>query len=87
MKINPLVWSKHSPPNSYCSYDHVSSDTPFGRFQIEWKSWKKYDAYCIYFHDEFLYPADDLEEAKEYCATYLRSKIEECINLENDNSR
>lgn len=40
MKLKPLDWTHPLPPNEDCMYDHVTAETPFGRFLLTWKSWK-----------------------------------------------
>lgn len=43
-----LTWTDPAPPNGKtCFYDHVTAETPLGQYRIEWKSWKRYDAYVL----------------------------------------
>jgi len=70
-------WSEPSPPNAYCPYDHVFIDTPLGRVQIEWKSWKKYPGYCAQIGDEFLGSYDNLDSAKNGGFAYISTKVKE----------
>jgi hypothetical protein len=62
-----LAWSDEKPPQEEgCRYNHVTAETPFGRFLISWKGWKTYPGYTI---DEGpvacnFYTGDSLEESK-----------------------
>ena len=64
-----LKWTDPSPPNDKCPYDHVIAETPFGRFLITWKSWKKFQRPSI---DEtpwgdWYKECFDLDSAKAEC--------------------
>jgi hypothetical protein len=38
-----LQWTENRQPNEECRYNHCKAETPFGRFLITWKGWKRYD--------------------------------------------
>lgn len=42
-----LSWSEPAGPNDECMYDHVIATTPFGRFLLTWKGWKKTPSYSF----------------------------------------
>lgn len=85
MKIKPLQWTDHFPPNDECSYDHVFADTPFGRFSIEWKSWKKHDTFdvSVPWQDEAgsqqIESCLTLEGAKASAQDILEQAISQCL--------
>lgn len=63
--IKALEWSEPAPPTKdVCHYDHCHADTPFGRYQIEWKSWKDYPGYTVEAPWEWIGTEDTLEAAK-----------------------
>ena len=61
--VKPLEWSRNSPPDEKCHYDHIIAEGAWA-YRIEWKSWKKYDSYCIYRDEEFMASENDLSAAK-----------------------
>lgn len=81
--IKPIEWTEPAPPNENIRYDHVIGTCGLGKFVITWKSWKKFDSYCLDFNDDYLVAEIDLEAAKEYAFTYLSDKIHSCFNLTN----
>ena len=72
------VWSDPSPPNDFCPYDHCSAKAPFGTMRIEWKSWKDYPGYCLYFDagETFIGSFDSLDRAKEHAAAVIEADRE-----------
>lgn len=36
-----LTWTEHRPPCPEVRYDHHIAETPFGRFVLTWKGWKR----------------------------------------------
>lgn len=70
-----LQWSEHQPPSDECSYNHVTAETPFGRFLITWKGWKESDCPTV---DETPWGGwweafATVEDAKQACADeYLK---------------
>ncbi|WP_425401214.1 hypothetical protein [Algiphilus sp.] len=42
-RVKPLEWTEPQQPNDEFSYNHVTAQTPFGRFVITWKGWKEHD--------------------------------------------
>ena len=76
-EIRPAVavWSDPSPPNDFCPYDHCSAKVPFGTMRIEWKSWKDYPSYCLYFDagETFIGSFDSLDRAKEHAAVVIEA--------------
>lgn len=63
-KIKPLSWSDPKKPCEECRYDHVRSETSIGNYQIEWKGWKDYPGYTLYFGGNYIDAFDGLIEAK-----------------------
>lgn len=47
IKFKPLEWSDAQPPNNTIHYNHVTAQTPLGRFLITWKGWKTFDCPTI----------------------------------------
>ena len=76
-RVKPLVWSDESAPNDYCSYNHSFADTPFGRYQIEWKGWKDYPNFTIDFGGNLLdqYPGNTLEEARAAAQAHFDAAV------------
>lgn len=72
------VWSDPSPPNDFCPYDHCSAKVPFGTMRIEWKSWKDYPNYCLYFDagETFIGSFDSLDQAKSHAAAVIEADRE-----------
>ena len=77
VRVKPLVWSDESAPNDYCSYDHSFADTPFGRYQIEWKGWKDYPNFTIDFVGNLLdqYPGNTLEDARAAAQAHFDAAV------------
>ena len=69
------LWSDPSPPNDFCHYDHCSAKALFGTMRIEWKSWKDYPNYCLYFDagETFIGSFDSLDRAKEHAAAVIEA--------------
>ena len=71
----PIEWSNHRQSNDEIPYDHVTAETPFGRFEITWKGWKEHDRPTV---DEtpwgdYFGAFETVEEAKAACeAEYFR---------------
>ena len=85
------LWSDPSPPNDFCHYDHCSANVPFGTMRIEWKSWKDYPGYCLYFDagETFIGSFDSLDQAKSHAAAIIeqdreavRAEIARAIEVE-----
>lgn len=72
------LWSDPSPPNDFCHYDHCSAKALFGTMRIEWKSWKDYPNYCLYFDagETFIGSFDSLDRAKEHAAAVIEADRE-----------
>lgn len=68
-------WSEPRQPNKYCPYDHIFIDTPLGRIQIEWKSWKDYVSYTVHLNDAWVESCSTLEEAKEASFNLIKDKF------------
>lgn len=60
-----LVWSEPRKPGPDCHYDNTEAQTPFGTYQITWKSWKDYPGFNIDFQGNYVMTYDTLDEAKE----------------------
>ena len=71
--VAPLNWSIGFPPNEKIHYDHVIADSALGIYSIEWKSWKKYDAYVLNLNGDFISTFNDIEEAKDYAYMHIRN--------------
>ena len=81
IRIKPLVWSDPAPPNEEIRYDHITADTPFGRFLVTWKGWKDHDPPII---DETPWggweaATDSLDEARDLCWRRYEEKLRECM--------
>lgn len=86
-----LVWSENKRPNEGCWYDHCEAVTPFGKFVITWKSWKKFDSPTI---DEFPWSSSDdskdyaqynsVEAAKEYAEKEYIKRLKLAIGYSVD---
>jgi len=81
MKLKPLQWTEPAPPNEDVRYDHVTAETPFGRFLITWKSWKEHPDYTV---DEtpwgdWCTPTYSLAEAKELAWDEYQCRILGCL--------
>ncbi|MBD3844233.1 hypothetical protein IED13_00885 [Bosea sp. SSUT16] len=75
-----LVWTEPAPPNGKsCFYDHVLAETPFGKFSIEWKSWKAHDTYAVMFCDGFVGAKTTLDGAKLLAADWFAKRVRACI--------
>lgn len=60
-----LTWTEPQAPGPDCPYDNTEAETPFGRYQITWKSWKDYPGFCIEFQNDFVTVESTLDDAKE----------------------
>ncbi len=81
MQIKPLKWTEPQQPNDEVCYNHVIAQTPFGRFLITWKGWKKYDSPTI---DEtpwgdFGGAESDVETAKALAETEYFKRVGDCL--------
>lgn len=84
MQILPksLNWTPELQPNEDCRYNHFTADTPFGRFLITWKGWKKYDDPVAEETPwgEFYHPhASTLEQAKVNCEQEFTRRLMLCF--------
>lgn len=84
MRVKKIEWSEHFPPNSGKTsfYDHIIGETPFGSFQLEWKSWKTYDSCSILLNGDYLDTKFDVDEAKAFCDKWFSEKVINCIETE-----
>jgi uncharacterized protein (DUF2126 family) len=73
--VKALVWSVPSPPNTYCSYDHTFADTPFGRYQIEWKGWKDHPSYGTEFAGQYIGDENSLDAARASAQADYEARI------------
>ncbi|WP_192248484.1 hypothetical protein [Mesorhizobium caraganae] len=84
IEVRQLQWSDPAPPTEgICSYDHCFAKTPFGKYQIEWKSWKDYPGYVTYgpsneFDEPVFYTSDTLEEAKQVSQNDFINRVRMC---------
>lgn len=75
-RVKGLSWTEPAPPTEGVSfYDHCLAGSSIGPYRIEWKSWKKYDAYCVYGPCEFFASEPDLEQAKAAAFAHLSACI------------
>lgn len=73
-----LNWSEVSAPKRDVSfYTHIIAETPFGKFKIEWKSWKENDSYSIMLDGQYIGDEFELEYAKERAEQFVKSKLAE----------
>lgn len=80
--VKPLVWTDPAPPNDIdCRYDHVRADTPFGQISIEWKSWKEYDPYDVFFQDGHIESQARLDAAKAAAQSEYVKRILSALDL------
>ena len=70
-----IQWTEPAQPCDTCRYDHVKAVLPFGEFSIEWKSWKKHDAYCVHFNGDYVDSGVDLDAAKAIAAKFYGDKL------------
>lgn len=75
--VKALVWSKPEKPNAECSYDHCMAETPWGKYQIEWKSWKDYPSFLVETpKGEILTQGDDnLDSAKQVAQNHFEASV------------
>lgn len=66
-KRDLLKWSEEQQPSADCRYNHVTAETPFGRFLITWKGWRQYPSYDLDEapFDHGYYVGGSLEEVKK----------------------
>lgn len=84
VKVKQLEWTENNEPNENCSYDHTFSETAIGKYQIEWKSWKEFDAYVLYLSDDFVLSEYDLPSAKAAAQADYERRVRECIVEESN---
>lgn len=71
-ELKPLEWSEERKPASDdIPYNHVVAESVLGRFSIEWKSWKEYDARVLYLAGEYIESFHNVEDAKAGAAAHL----------------
>jgi len=81
MKFKTIQWYDEQEASEAIRYNHVIGTTPFGRFVITWKGWKKYNSPTI---DEtpwgdFGGVGNDVDDAKRIAeAEYLR-RLNDCV--------
>lgn len=79
MSARSLTWTENLPPGEGCSYDHARATTSFGDYQIEWKSWKEHGGFVVYFNQDYLCHADDLQDAKVKAQKDFDTRVENCV--------
>ncbi len=79
----PMAWTDPASPSAdYCRYDHVYADTPIGRYQIEWKSWKKYDSFDVECGQFDWHGSDTtLDGAKAIAAAHFKATVSACFAM------
>lgn len=82
-EVKPLEWSaEFKPGENGCSYNHCFADTPFGRYQIEWKGWKDYPCFDCRGPGDFLDSGDNyntLEGMKAEAQAHFAGSVLSCI--------
>jgi hypothetical protein len=78
-----LQWTENRQPNEECRYSHCIAETPFGRFLITWKGWKRYDDPTV---DETPWGDwygvfNSVDEAKAACQREFDVKVKACAAL------
>ena len=81
VRVRRLEWSGNFPPNFECSYDHCCSNGGAWQYQIEWKSWKDFDTFCVQRNIEFLEGRNTLEAAKAAAQADYESRIIAALEL------
>ena len=81
MRVKRIQWSKPSPPNGQCGYNHVYGDTPFGRFLITWKGWKDDNGFTLDLSPcgEF-YSGETLEDVQQHAQEQLENSVSACLD-------
>ena len=81
MEIKKLIWSEYKKPNYDSSYDHVTAETPFGRFLITWRGWKEYHSPTIAEAPwgTWYESAPSVDKAKEIAEREYCRRIKECL--------
>lgn len=75
----PLIWSEPVAPEEGCRYHHVTANTPFGEFSIQWKGWKEHDDRTVFFNGEFLLNGGEtLDEAKMQAEGWWQTTLQAC---------
>ena len=76
-----LKWADPAPPDSSCSYDYVTAETPFGRFLITWKGHKAHPSYDVEETPwgEGLWGFGDLDDAKQAAKAEYLSRIDAAL--------
>ena len=78
-----LQWTENRQPNEECRYNHCIAETPFGRFLITWKGWKRYDDPTV--DDtpwgDWYGVFNSIDEAKTACQREFDVKVKACAAL------
>jgi hypothetical protein len=77
--VLPLKWSEVCDPNEDCRYTHVSAETPFGVYSIEWKAHKQFDDRTLFLDGEHLSSGHDLEQAKAKAYEHHSARVMACL--------
>ncbi len=77
--VKALEWSDPAEPNETCRYNHVIAKAVFV-YSIEWKAWKKYDAFTVYRDGEFLDSLATLDDAKAAAQADYESRIRSALS-------
>ena len=78
-----LEWTAPNVPNNDCRYNHCISETPFGRFLLTWKGWRKDDP--EYGFDKTPWGVIEyhgwstVEDAQEWAAQEMGRRIRACF--------
>ena len=79
VSVKALEWSEPAEPNENCSYNHVIAKAVF-IYQIEWKAWKKYDAFVVYRDGDYLDSRVTLEDATAAAQADYESRIRSALS-------
>jgi hypothetical protein len=72
-----MNWSNEIPPvKGVSAYSHIISDTPIGRFKIEWNK-KNINGYTVDIDEKYIGIVSSLSVAKEIADRYLLEKYKE----------
>lgn len=84
-EVKALEWSPESKPNGYCSYNHTYADTPFGRYQIEWKGWKDRPSFSLDLGNESVSCwADTIDDARRIAQADYAARIRSALQGPKD---
>lgn len=79
--VNALEWADPArPTEGICFYDHCFAESSIGQYRVEWKSWKKYDDFCVYGPCDFFQSAMSLDGAKAAAQADFDTRVLSCLS-------